>query len=59
MHIEHKAGEEVQVDWAGSTVLYIDTITGEPRKAYILLQSFLQVHILLSMHMMTESFQTG
>jgi len=35
IHIEYKAGEEVQVDWAGSTVPYIDTITGEVRAAYI------------------------
>jgi len=35
MHIEHKAGEEVQVDWAGQTVPYIDTGTGEVRAAYI------------------------
>jgi len=24
MHIEHKAGEEMQVDWAGSTIPYIE-----------------------------------
>lgn len=35
MHIEHKAGEEAQVDWAGQTVPYIDIITGEVRAAYI------------------------
>jgi transposase len=35
MHIEHKAGEEMQVDWAGSTMPYIDKITGESKKAYI------------------------
>jgi len=35
MHIEHKAGEEVQVDWAGSRVPYIDIATGEVRAAYI------------------------
>jgi len=35
MHIDHKAGEEVQVDWAGSTLPYIDKITGEVKKAYI------------------------
>lgn len=35
MHIEHKAGEEMQVDWAGSTLPYIDIITGAVRKAYI------------------------
>jgi len=35
MHIEHKAGEEMQVDWAGQRVPYIDTATGEVRAAYI------------------------
>ncbi len=35
MNIEHKAGEEIQVDWAGSTLLYIDTTTGEEKKVYI------------------------
>lgn len=35
LHIEHKAGEEMQVDWAGSTVSYYDTATDEECKAYI------------------------
>lgn len=35
MHKEHKAGEEVEVDWAGSTMFYIDSDTGEKRPAYI------------------------
>jgi len=35
MHIEHKAGEEMQVDWAGQTVSYADRITGELKKACI------------------------
>ena len=35
MHIEHKAGEEMQVDWAGSTISYIEQATGEEKKAYI------------------------
>ncbi|MEA2015333.1 MAG: IS21 family transposase [Actinomycetota bacterium] len=35
MHIEHKAGEEMQVDWAGQTISYADRITGELKKAYI------------------------
>jgi transposase len=35
MHIEHKAGEEMQVDWAGYTVPYVDRLTGEIRAAYI------------------------
>ncbi|MDD2235173.1 MAG: hypothetical protein PHZ11_09180 [Desulfitobacteriaceae bacterium] len=25
MHIEHKAGEEMQVDWAGQTMSYVDS----------------------------------
>jgi transposase len=35
MHIEHKAGEEMQVDWAGSTVDYTDVATGKVKEAYI------------------------
>jgi transposase len=35
MHKEHKAGEEVEVDWAGSTMSYINPDTGEERPAYI------------------------
>jgi len=35
MHIEHKAGEEMQVDWAGYTVTYVDVVTGVVRAAYI------------------------
>ncbi len=35
MHIEHQAGEEMQVDWAGYTVPYVDRLTGEVGAAYI------------------------
>jgi transposase len=35
MHIEHTAGEEVQVDWAGTTMSYIVPATGETKTAYI------------------------
>jgi transposase len=35
MHKEHKAGEEVEVDWAGLSLSYTHTITGEEVKAYI------------------------
>lgn len=35
MHIEHKAGEEMQVDWAGTTLSYVDRGTGESHPAYI------------------------
>ena len=35
LHIEHKAGEAMQVDWAGQTMPYVDTNTGEIKPAYI------------------------
>ena len=35
MHIEHKAGQEMQVDWAGQTLKYIESQTGEIKTAYI------------------------
>ena len=35
LHKEHKAGEEIEVDWAGSTMSYVDTSTGEMKSAYI------------------------
>lgn len=35
LHIEHKAGEEMQVDWAGSTVPYVEPSTGEKKQAHI------------------------
>lgn len=35
MHIEHKAGEAMQVDWAGSTMDYMDLATKEMKLAYI------------------------
>jgi transposase len=35
MHIDHKAGEEVQVDWAGTTMSYVEPDTGEIKQAYI------------------------
>lgn len=35
MHIEHKAGEEMQVDWAGSTIPYIEPSSGQEKQAYI------------------------
>ena len=33
MHKEHKAGEEIEVDWCGSTVSYADAATGKNREA--------------------------
>lgn len=35
MHKEHKAGEEVEVDWAGSTMSYVDQDTGEIKTAWL------------------------
>ena len=35
MHKEHKAGEEVEVDWAGQKMSFVDPVTGEIRPAYI------------------------
>ncbi|HZJ76325.1 MAG TPA: IS21 family transposase, partial [Oscillospiraceae bacterium] len=35
LHIEHKAGETMQVDWAGQTMPYVNTDTGEIDPAYI------------------------
>ncbi|HWQ30625.1 MAG TPA: IS21 family transposase [Negativicutes bacterium] len=35
MHIEHKAGEEMQVDWAGSTISYIEPSSGQEKQAYL------------------------
>ena len=35
MHKEHKAGEEVEVDWASQTMSFVETGTGEIRTAYI------------------------
>ncbi len=35
MHKEHKAGEEVEVDWAGQTMSYVDRDAGEIKPAYI------------------------
>lgn len=35
MHIEHKAGELIEVDWAGQTAYIINTDTGELIEVYI------------------------
>lgn len=35
MHIEHKAGEEMQVDWAGTAMSYVEPATGEIKPAYL------------------------
>jgi len=35
MHLEHKPGETMQVDWAGQTAALVDTDTGEKLDAYL------------------------
>ena len=35
MHKEHKAGEEVETDWAGDTMSYVNPKTGEKVTVYI------------------------
>jgi transposase len=35
MHIKHKAGEEMQVDWAGTKMSYVEPKTGEIMDAYV------------------------
>lgn len=35
MHKEHKAGEEMEIDWAGRNLTYQDPITKTAKKAYI------------------------
>ena len=29
MHLEHKPGEKMEVDWAGQTMVVTDNVTGE------------------------------
>lgn len=35
MHIEHKAGDKMYIDFAGGTLPYVDTDTGEIRDAQV------------------------
>lgn len=35
MHIRHKPGEKVMVDWAGKTIPFYNPVTGEVSKAYL------------------------
>ena len=35
MHLSHKPGEKMQVDWAGDSAFIVDTDTGDHIKAYI------------------------
>lgn len=39
MHLNHKPGEIMQVDWAGDTATVIDTVTGEAITAYLFVSS--------------------
>ena len=39
MHLNHKPGETMQVDWAGDTAAVIDTDTGEIIPAYVFVAS--------------------
>lgn len=39
MHLNHKPGEILQVDWAGDTAAIIDTDTGETIPAYVFASS--------------------
>lgn len=39
MHLNHKPGEIMQVDWAGDTATVIDTDTGEAIPAYVFVTS--------------------
>ena len=35
MHINHKPGDVMEVDWAGTTMTVTDNITGNPIPAYV------------------------
>ena len=35
MRVTHKPGDTMQVDWAGGTIPYFDSVTGEEYKAYL------------------------
>jgi transposase len=35
MRVAHKPGDTMQVDWAGGTIPYYDSVTGEAYKAYL------------------------
>ena len=35
MRVTHKPGDTMEVDWAGGTIPYFDSITGEEYKAYL------------------------
>lgn len=35
MRINHKPGDVIQVDWAGTTIKYLDSVIGEEYDVYI------------------------
>jgi transposase len=35
LHIEHKPGERMEVDWAGDTACFVDNTSGEPIPVYV------------------------
>lgn len=35
MRIKHKPGDAIEIDWAGDTIPYYDSVTGEEHKAYL------------------------
>jgi len=35
MHVEHKPGERMEVDWAGDTASILDNITGKQILVYV------------------------
>ena len=52
MHLEHKPGETMQVDWAGQTAALVDTDTGERLDAYL----FVAVAAIQRLRLHTEAF---
>jgi transposase len=51
MHKEHKACEEVEVDWAGDTMSYVVPGTGEIKKSYLFVAVLQASSYPLFMHM--------
>ena len=35
LHVEHKPGERMEVDWAGDTAFILDNISGKPIPVYV------------------------
>ena len=59
LHKEHKAGKEMEVDWAGGTLTYVDTHTGKSKPAYLLSQYSRQATIHLFTLTGIPKIQTG